>query len=440
MVPRLFLRSLPLTFAYSRTIVGEPRGGTVLPLTHKQCQNAKPGRHSDGGGLYLLVKPSGARSWVLRVQYRGMRRDFGIGSYTDKAAGGELPIERRKLLTLTEARDKARAGRKLAKAGINPSAHWRALEEADRPAVTFEAATRDYHKHVSGSWRNGKHGKQWLATLELYAFPKLGRKPVDEIDASAIQSVLLPHWLTKGETMRRVRQRIGAVLDYSHSQGWREAEAPMRAVNQLMRSIKQPKGSNFAALPYADLPAFWQKLTTAEPSVGRLALRFLILTVARSGEVRQAKWSEIDFAEAEWRVPTTNTKTGRLHIVPLVPEAVAILEQMRDLFGGDPNAQVFPGLKGKPLSDATLAKAFRTSGGGDYTVHGLRSTFRDWAAETGQPDAWAEAALSHGNPDKVEAAYKRTTFYAQRRGQLMPAWAAFVHGPANLVSLADRRA
>ena len=411
-----------------------------MALTHKQCQNAKAGRHSDGGGLYLLVKPSGARSWVLRVQYRGKRRDFGIGSYADKSAGGVLPIERRRLLSLTEAREKARLGRDLAKAGINPSLHWRSLEEAEKPAVTFDEAAKDYHAHVSKSWRNGKHGKQWLATLEHYAFPSIGRKPVSEIDAPAIQGVLLPHWLAKGETMRRVRQRIGAVLDYSHSQGWRETEAPMRAVNQLLRGVKQPKGSNFAAMPYTELPAFWRKLQAFDQSVGRLALEFLILTVARSGEVRFAKWREIDFDAAEWRVPAERTKTGRLHIVPLVPEAIKLLDGLRGLIGEDPNAPIFPGNKGKPMSDATIAKALRTSGGGDYTVHGFRSSFRDWAAETGQPDAWAEAALSHGNPDKVEAAYKRTTFFNQRRDNLMPAWSAFVHGPSNLVSLAERRA
>lgn len=374
-----------------------------MPLTAKQVQNAKAGRHSDGRGLYLLVKPTGGKSWVLRVQHKGNRRDFGIGSVSDFPVSKDyerFPVERRKSLTLEEARKKAALGRELAKHGINPSAAWRVEEEETR---TFEEAAREYHKQVSKAWRNGKHNAQWITTLEAYAFPALGKLPVEEIDASAMQRVLLPIWLTKGETARRVKQRIGVVLDYAHGQGWRSTEAPMRALNQLLRGIKQPRSGNFDAMPYADLPAFMAKLRESEASVGRLALQFLILTVARSGEVRKAKWGEIDFDAAEWRVPALNTKTGREHIVPLVPEAIAILEEMRGLFGGKPNEPIFPGNKGKSLSDATMAKALRVTGG-KGTVHGLRSTFRDWAAETGQPDAWAEAALSHGNPDKVEAA------------------------------------
>jgi integrase len=395
-----------------------------MALNNTRVKNAKPGRHSDGKGLYLLVKPSGSKSWVLRVQHNGTRRDFGLGS-TD-------------LLSLDEARDKAREGRKLAKAGISPSLEWRQQEVVATP--TFEAAARQYHEQVSKAWRNGKHGKQWLATLEAHAFPRIGSKPVDEIDAPLMQSVLMPIWLTVPETSRRVRQRMGVVLDFAHGKGWRDTEAPMRALNQLMSGIRQPQGGNFDAMPYADVPAFVAKLRAADQSVGRMALQFLILTVARSGEVRKGHWREIDLDAAEWRVPGSHTKTGRVHIVPLVPEAVAILTQMRGLFGGDPDAPIFPGLRGRTLSDGTLAKAMRTTGGGDYTVHGFRSSFRDWAAETGQPDAWAEAALSHKIPDKVEAAYKRTTFFAQRRDKLMPAWASFVHGPDNLISLADRRA
>ncbi|MEP6982873.1 MAG: tyrosine-type recombinase/integrase [Sphingomicrobium sp.] len=405
----------------------------------KQAQHAKPGRHSDGRGLYLLVKPSGARSWVLRVQYKGARRDWGLGSFTLESVGDHIPLHKRKALTLTEAREKARLGRDLAKAGINPSSVWADADAVEIP--TFEQAARRYHDEVSKAWRNGKHGAQWLATLEAYAFPHIGSSTVDQIDAPAIQKVLLPIWLTKGETARRVKQRVGVVLDYSHGQGWREAEAPMRAVNQLMGGIKQPRAGNFAAMAYADLPPFMAKLRNADLSVGRLALQFLILTAARSGEVRGATWAEIDLDAGEWRIPGDRMKMGRVHIVPLVPAATDILRQLEGLFPRRPKDVLFPGMKGKPMSDATLAKALRVNGGGAFTVHGFRSTFRDWAADTGFADSWAEAALAHGNPDKTEAAYRRTTFYQQRRDKLMPAWASFALGSSsNVVSLAAARA
>jgi integrase len=334
----------------------------------------------------------------------------------------EIPVYKRKSLTLAQAREKARIGRELAKAGINPALHWR-LE--NRLIPSFEQAAREYHAQVSRGWRNGKHGEQWLSTLKTYAFPVIGALPVDKIEARTVQRVLSPIWLTKAETARRVRQRIGAVLDYSHGHGWRETEAPMRALSQLLGGIKQPRSGNFAAMPYKDLPAFLSKLAEGEFAVGRLALQFLILTAARSGEVRKARWRDVDPEAREWTVPAENAKTNKLHIVPLVPAILQILEQMRGLFGIDPDDLVFPGLNG-PMSDATLAKMLRTNGGGCYTVHGFRSTFRDWAAENGFPDAWAEAALAHANPNRTESAYKRTTFFEQRRETLMPAWASFI--------------
>jgi integrase len=409
-----------------------------MGLTTKQAQHAKPGRHSDGRGLYLLVKPSGAKSWVLRVQHEGKRRDYGIGSFVAEPVETALPIYRRKSLTLAEAREKARIGRELAKAGENPASHWR-VEQVVTP--TFEQAAREYHRQVSKGWRNGKHGAQWLTTLENYAFGLIGNMTVDEIGASDVQKVLLPIWLSKSETARRVRQRVGVVLDYAHGKGWREAEAPIRAVNKLMGGIKQPKGRNFAAMPYADLPAFMQQLRTGESSVGRLALQFLILTAARSNEVRGATWREVDLEAGEWRIPAGRMKAGRLHIIPLVPAAAEILKLAKEQGRGRADEPVFPGLKRQPLSDATMSKVLRIAGGGDVTVHGFRSSFRDWAAETGFADAWAEAALAHGNPDKVEAAYKRTTYYAERRNKLMPAWASYVLGDAsNVISLAEMRA
>jgi integrase len=401
-----------------------------MTLTIKQVQNAKAGRHSDGKGLYLLVKPSGSKSWVLRVQHRGRRRDFGLGTVAMESITAAIPLQKRKSLTLAEAREKARIGRELAKAGINPSAEWRREEEQ---LPTFKEVAEQYHAQVSKAWRNGKHGDQWLNTLKAYVFPVIGASPVDLIDAPAVQRVLMPIWLSKGETARRVRQRIGVVLDYAHGKGWRQSEAPMRAVNQLMGGIKQPKGGNFAAMPYRELPAFMDQLASGDFSVGRIALQFLVLTAARSGEVRKARWKDISTEAAEWRVPPENAKTGRVHIVPLTAEGIELLEAVRGVFGDKPDQLVFPGLSGV-MSDATLAKVLRVNGGGENTVHGFRSSFRDWAAETGFADAWAEAALAHTNPNRTESAYRRTTFFDQRKERLMPAWASFCTGSAKNVA------
>jgi integrase len=346
----------------------------------------------------------------------------------------DVPLERRKALTLAQAREKARMARELVRAGMNPTTLWRAQSQA---LPTFRQVAEEYHAQASKGWRNGKHGDQWLTTLRNYAFPLIGSVPVEEIDAAAIQRVLTPIWLIKGETARRVRQRIGVVLDYAHGKGWRATEAPMRAVQQLMGGIKQRQGTNFAALPYKAVPAFIAKLREQDFSVGRRALEFLILTAARSGQIRKARWCDIDFEAAEWHVPTENAKTAKLHIVPLVPAAVAILNEVYQLFEPCAEDFVFPGLNGA-MSDATLAKALRVAGGGDYTVHGFRSTFRDWAAENGFTDAWAEAALAHTNPNRTESAYRRTTFFEQRRDKLMPAWAIFALGDSNSVESASR--
>jgi integrase len=397
-----------------------------MTLSVRKIQHAGPGRHSDGNGLYLLVKPGGSRSWVLRVQHDGRRRDLGLGTAITGLIDVDIPVQKRKSLTLAQAREKARLARELVKAGMDPSVLWKPKDDG---VPSFKKVAEEYHREVSKGWRNGKHTDQWLNTLKIYAFPLIGHLPVDAIDAPSIQRVLAPIWLEKGETARRVRQRIGVVLDYAHGKGWRETEAPMRAVNQLLGGIKQRAGGNFAAMPYRDLPAFMQKLRGGDSSIGRSALEFLILTAARSGEVRKAKWREIDAEAKEWRLPPANTKTERLHIVPLVPATLALLKELRRDGEPDPDALVFPGLKGQ-MSDATLAKTLRNNGGGDYTVHGFRSAFRDWAADNGYPDGWAEAALAHTNPNRVESAYRRTTFFEQRRDRLMPAWAGFLGRPS----------
>jgi integrase len=385
-----------------------------------EVKHAKAGRHADGKGLYLLVKPSGAKSWVLRVQVGGRRRDYGLGSLD--------------LVSLPEARDRALEYRKAAKSGLDPSLE---RKKAQRAIPTFEEAARLYHKTVKASWRNGKHADQWLSTLKAHAFPTIGATRVDHIDAPTIQSVLLPIWLTLPETARRVRQRITSVLDFSHGQGWRATETPRNAINTLMKRIKQPRRSGgFAAIPYAELPILMGKLKSEMPTVGRLALQFLILTAARSGEVRGARWEEIDLDKAQWNIPADRMKAGEAHSVPLPPDAVEALRRVRELTTVRKGQPIFPGLKGQPLSDATLAKVLRVAGGGAYTVHGMRSAFRDWIAEqTTFPSDWAEAALAHTLSNKVEAAYKRTKFIEQRR-KLMEAWADYLGMTSNVVQLA----
>jgi integrase len=395
-------------------------------LTALKVKSAPPGRHADTRNLYLLVKPKpdnpregGARSWVLRVVVNGRRRDFGLG-----------PVD---LVSLQEARDKAIEGRKLARIGLDPAAEWK---KAAGGIPTFERAARLYHETVKPSWKNGKHGDQWLTTLERHAFPHIGSTRVDHIDAPTIQNVLVPIWLTLPETARRVRQRIGSVLDFAHGKGWRATETPRGAINALMKRLKQPrKGPGFAAMPYADLPSFMEGLRNAQPSIGRLALQFLILTAARSGEVRFATWSELEVDKANWNIPGQRMKAGEPHSVPLTAPALAILDEVRVLVASQNGQLLFPGLDGKPLSDATLAKALRVAGGGDYTVHGFRSSFRDWVAErTSFPGEWAEAALAHALPNKTEAAYRRTKFLDQRRN-LMSAWADYLNGASNVLKL-----
>ena len=399
-------------------------------LTVLQVKAAKvPGRYSDGGGLLLVVRESGAKSWLWRGQANGKRRDIGLGTYPD--------------VGLSEAREKAVASRKLLRAGEDPVAVKRAALEVVVAAPTFREAAQQAHSEQQAGWRNPKHRAQWLSSLEAYAFPSLGDKKVDKIEGPMIREALLPIWLAKPETARRVRQRIGAVLDWAYAKGHRDSEAPMRSLSKGLP--RQPKkDGHFAALPYDKLPALMQTLGETE-SIGRLALQFLILTAARSGEVRGTRWSEIDMVTAVWTVPADRMKAGKQHLVPLSAPACAILKRMADVASDE---LVFPGITGRashgdslgkgrpgsltraagkrPMSDMTLTKVLRTACSADATVHGMRSSFRDWAAEqTTFPGEVVEAALSHMIGNKVEAAYRRTNYLEKRRG-LMDAWATFV--------------
>lgn len=364
-----------------------------------------PGRYADGAGLMLNVGARGARSWVLRAQSGGARRDYGLGSA--------------KTISLAEARDAASAIRKQLSQGVDPIAERKKAREV---IPTFRLAAAQVHAEHKAGWKNGKHQAQWLTTLENYAFPALGDRLVSEIEGPAIRDVLASIWLSKPETARRVRQRIGTVLDWSYAKGYRPTEAPMRSLSKGLP--RQPKKDcHFAAMPFAEVPQFIAALRE-RTSAGRLALEALILTAARSGEIRGASWSELDFDRCLWTIPAERMKMARPHIVPLATQALAVFHRVEAIRSPSSDL-VFPGLKSKrPLSDMTLLKVVRDMSAG-VTVHGFRSAFRDWVAEeTSYPGEVAEAALAHAIPNKVEAAYRRTDFLEKRRS-LMREWAAF---------------
>lgn len=383
----------------------------MAKLTVLAVKNAKPGRHGDGAGLYLLVKPSGAKSWLLRVQKDGKRRDIGLGSLA--------------ALSLAEAREKAAELRKHALNGRDPIAE---RDRGNRPTPTFREATKETHEALKSGWV-AKNAAAFLTSLETYAYPRLGNLKVDTIEASHILTVLTPIWTAKPELARKLRMRIGQVLNFSHSRGWRTAEAPNRAVSVGLP--KQPKGRNFSAMPYADAPGFVADLQSAAPTSGRRALLFLIFTAARPGEVRFARWGQIDFAKRDWNRPASIMKEREPHTITLNGPALALLEEIKG--GRTPKSDdlIFSAPRGKPLSDMTLRKVLRDAGL-KFDAHGFRSTFRDWAAERmpAMPEAAAEAALAHVVPDKVIRAYRRTKFIEMRR-TLLEAWGKFVMGAAN---------
>ncbi|GGA09766.1 integrase arm-type DNA-binding domain-containing protein [Altererythrobacter sp. H2] len=368
----------------------------------------KPGRYMDGDGLSLLLTAPKKGYWVLRATINGRRRDIGLG-----------PLD---LVTLAEARELAIDMRRDIQRGIDP------IEERKRQKIeilTFKAAAEKVHSEQKAAWKNGKHQDQWINTLETYAFPKLGDRLVNDIEGPLIREVLLDIWLEKPETARRVKQRIGVVLDWAYANGMRATEAPMRSLSRALP--RQPKqDGHFAAMPYEDVPTFLKHLHK-RTSVARLGLEFLILTASRSGEVRGAKWAEINLDAKLWTVPAERMKVGKEHVVPLTDAAIDVLERARPYYAECSNL-VFPGRNVlRPMSDMTLLKILRYAKLA-FTVHGFRSAFRDWAAEkTSYPGEVAEAALAHSVSNKVEAAYRRTNYLDKRR-ELMREWSDFCVG------------
>lgn len=380
---------------------------------------ANPGTYQDGDGLVLRVDKRGGAYWVLRLQRDGKRQDIGLGSA--------------KQMTLAEARQKATVLRKAVKVDHRDVLAEKKDEAAAK--VTFRAAATQYHSENEAGWKSTVYARQWLASLENYAFPKLGDMPTGSISSADIIAVLTPIWQEIPDTARQVRNRICAVLDYSHAKGWRSREAPsgngsLKAGRGLPRQVKVRE--NRKAMPYVALPGFLTALRR-KPSFGRLALELLILTGVRSQEVRLATWSEFDLESRLWTIPAEHMKRNKAHIVPLSDEALAVLAKADALRMSESDV-VFPGVAGKPMSDMTLLKVLRDMSE-PYHVHGFRSTFTDWAANEGIPDAVVEAALAHKTPDAVQAAYRRTTYLGTpdqpgARVKLMAAWGRYCLGVA----------
>ncbi len=366
-------------------------------------QEKRPGRYADGNGLYLHVSETGARWWIWRGTIHGRRRELGMGAVL--------------LIPLAEAREIARSWRRIARDGGDPVVE---RDKNKRKSLTFEdAARRVWSEQIEPNVRNTKHRWQWINTLRDYAFPTIGSLPVHAIRQADILRVLSPIWTEKPETAKRIRQRLRTVLNWARAAGHYEGINPVEGVEDGLPK-QRVKVQHFKALPYQELPDLMHRIEDVD-GIGALALRFTILTAARSGEVRGAMWPEIDTEARVWIIPADRMKSEREHRVPLSGAALAVLERVRGLSDG----LVFPSIRaGRKLSDMTLAAALKRLEV-PVTVHGMRSTFRDWCEEmTGFPHEVKEAALAHTVRNRVEAAYRRTDLFDKRR-TLMDQWGRF---------------
>jgi len=399
--------------------MGSPNSQAIHRLSALRVAKLKEaGYHGDGGGLYLQVSPAGTKSWVFRFKLNGRAREMGLGSLST--------------VTLADARGLAAECRRRLLDGTDPIEARKAVKELRRleaaKAMTFAACATAYIDAHKASWRNAKHVSQWENTITTYTEPVFGTLPVQSIDTALVMRVLDPLWRDKPETASRLRGRIESILDWATVRGQRRGENPARwrgHLDALLPARSKVRAvQHHPALPYDEMGAFVEAVR-AEEGVAALALEFLILTAARTGEVIGATWGEFDLEQKVWTVPAERMKGKREHRVPLSPSAVRILTAMQAICTGD---YVFPGRKAdKPLSNMAMLALLRRMGRGDLTSHGFRSSFRDWAAErTSYSREVAEAALAHAVGDKVEAAYRRGDLFEKRR-RLMNEWAKHCH-------------
>ncbi len=388
-------------------------------LTLAKCKAVKkPGLHGDGGGLYLLVKRTGGKSWAQRITIHGKRRELGLGGFPT--------------VSLAKARALAALNRATVAEGGDPLADKRRGK-----APAFRDAAADVHRINLSRWRSAKHAADWWATLERHAFPCLADTPVDSISRFDVLDVLTPIWTKRPETARRVRQRIRTIMQWAIARGYAELNPAGEIIDGALPAMPKVK-AHLRALPFQEVPAALATVDNSRSSpVTRACLRFLVLTAVRSGTARGARWSEFDPDSRVWHIPGSRMKSGSTHRVPLSDPALSILDDMRTL--RDDSDLVFPSpvRPDRPISDMTLTKLLRDNDLAERTtVHGFRSAFRDWAAErTNAPHAVMELALAHKVGTAVEQAYARSDLIEKRRA-LMDQWARFVTAsPAAVIQL-----
>jgi integrase len=394
------------------------RSLNLLAETTIRKKDLKAGRYSDGGGLYLRVKKGGTKSWSF-IHFKGS----GAGRIWKEAGLGSYPA-----VSLKDARIAATDCRDRLRRGLEPID-----TEAKAEKPTFAKCAEDLIAAVGKGWRNAKHRAQWEMTLGDTYCKRIRKKPVDEVDTADILEILKPIWQEKPETAQRLRGRIERVLDAARAGGHRSGENPALwrgHLQHLLAKRKKLSRGHHAAMPYADVPAFVKRLRASE-AMSAKAMDFLILTAARSGEVLGATWPEIEFTEKVWTVPGERMKAGVVHRVPLTDAALAILKPLYEARVSD---YVFPGESKRPvdvpLSVMAMTMQMRRMEVGEFTPHGFRSAFRDWAGdETSFPREVAEAALAHKVGDAVENAYRRSDALEKRR-KLMAAWSNFLGASA----------
>ena len=375
------------------------------------------GYYADGGGLYLRVAPGGSKGWIFRFARSAATREAGLGSYPT--------------VSLVMAREQAEQCRRLLAAGIDPIEARREERAAAANGIanahTFKQCAEAFIESHEAGWRNDKHRQQWRNTLKTYAYPVMGDLPVKEVDTELVLKALAPVWKEKPETASRLRQRMERVLSWAKVRGYREGENPATWRGHLDHLLpaksKVRRVKHHAALPYREMSAFMAELRR-ETGTSARALEFLILTTTRTEETLEAVFDEVE--GNVWTVPAERMKVGEEHKVPLPRRALIIVKEMAEIRQSE---FIFPGMKpGRPLSNMAMLKLLDRMGYGHITVHGFRSTFRDWAAEeTNSAREVAEKALAHKIPNAVEAAYRRGDLFEKRR-KLMESWAAFCGG------------